>query len=179
MRILLTTISLCFLLGGTLTAQKTEFKVESSAFEIVTNSTFTVKFTLINGGNGKQFKPPSFGSLKVVGGPNRSSTDRLYNGIRNSERSWTYTLMATKKGEFTIAPAELTIGNSKYRTSPITISVLQGDPKADSEADYRFLMETDTTIYFVGQQILVNYKLLARKSASGCQCHERGFLFRI
>ncbi len=154
------------LLGG-LSAQTTRFYASTEANEVVTNSTFRVEFTLVNGGDGRSFKAPRFDGFKVVGGPSRSSTDRLVNGQRSSERSWTYTLIATTPGRYTIDQASVRVGNATYRTKELFVEVLKANPNGSKTADYQFVLETDSTHYYAGEMIQVNYKLLAKKSVSG------------
>ena len=63
-----------------LAAQQPNFKAQSDALKIVEGSYVDVKFILSNS-EGSGLKPPSFKDFEVVGGPNRSNSMTIVNGV--------------------------------------------------------------------------------------------------
>jgi len=156
----------CVFLSIWAKAQKTSFTAGISGREVVTNSVVEVQFTLENG-EGSGFEAPDFLGFKVVSGPNKQSSVSIVNGRRSSSKSWSYSILARKPGDYTIGPARIRIGNGQYETQPISVRVVQAREEDPSVADYRIVAQTDTTSYYLGQQIVLNYKLLAKKSVTG------------
>ncbi len=72
-------------------------------------SVFEVQFELLNA-NGLDFRPPSFESFKVVGGPSIGSSTMVINGAVSRSQSWSYSLLATKPGKLTIGSATVVAG---------------------------------------------------------------------
>ncbi len=83
---------------------------------------------------GQNFTPPSLEHFSVLVGPSTSSSSsvQIINGkvTRSVEISYTYVLQPTKKGEFTIAPAKITVDGQTHQSNSVNIKVLEGDEQA-------------------------------------------------
>ena len=88
---------------------------------------FRVQFT-VNTQSGSNFNPPTFEGLDVIYGPSTSqqSSVQFVNGRMSSSSTITYTfvLMASQAGTFTIKPATITIDGKTVRSNSATVKVL-------------------------------------------------------
>jgi hypothetical protein len=129
------------------------------------NGVFDIQFELTNA-QGSGFQPPSFGDFRVVGGPSRGQSTTIINGAMTSSESYSYSLLATKKGKFTIGPASIVAGRKKLTTNPITIEVVQGrdvvqqGSTSQTGGDVLLVAETEKKDYYPGEQIVLNYRIL-------------------
>lgn len=139
-------------------AQSATFEAYADARQVVLNGYFNITFTLKNG-DGENFKAPSFKDFVVAGGPNRSMSTTLINGAMSREISYSYTLRPRNQGKFTIESATIVVGGKEMRTNPLTIEVVEG--KASEESNRRLFVRAELSIQeaWVGQQIILDYKL--------------------
>ena len=148
-----------------MTAQQVNFTVQLSDQRVVQNGVFDIQFELTNA-QGSGFQPPSFSDFKVVGGPSRGQSTTIINGAMSSSESYSYSLLATKAGRFTIGPATITAGRKKMTTNPVTVEVVQGKDlvqkgnQAQPAGDVVLIAETEKKDYYPGEQIILNYRLL-------------------
>lgn len=91
---------------------------------------FRLTYT-VNSENIKNFRAPSIRDFEVLYGPTRSqqSSVQIVNGNRtsNSLISFTYVLMATKEGTFSIPGATVQVGGSNATSNSVKIKVLPAD----------------------------------------------------
>ncbi len=96
---------------------------------VIVDKPFQMVYTV--NATGKDLRVPDFGSFEVLAGPfeSRSSSYQIVNGKANSSVSisYTYTLLSSKTGTFSIPPASITVGGDKYTTNSLTIKVLPAD----------------------------------------------------
>jgi hypothetical protein len=164
---LLLFVSLCLSWAWTdhLHAQQVSFTAQVSDQRVVMNGVFDIQFELSNA-QGSSFQPPSFGDFRVVGGPSRGQSTTIINGAMTSSETYSYSLLATKKGKFTIGSASIVAGRKKLSTTPITIEVVQGKEIAQPgntsqvEGDVLLVAETEKKDYYPGEQIILNYRIL-------------------
>ncbi|HSF88666.1 MAG TPA: BatD family protein [Saprospiraceae bacterium] len=154
---------------GVAFAQEPEFRTSVSASKIAQHSVFQVQFELLNA-NGLDFRPPSFESFKVVGGPSIGSSTMVINGAVSRSQSWSYSLLATTQGKWTIGSATVVAGSKKFITRPVSIEVIapkdiakQGATSSSREP-VLLRAETDRKSYYPGQQIILTYRLLFREN---------------
>ena len=150
-------------------AQEPEFRTSVSASKIAQHSVFEVQFELLNA-NGLDFRPPSFESFKVVGGPSIGSSTMVINGAVSRSQSWSYSLLATTQGKLTIGSATVVAGSKKFITRPVSIEVIaqkdiakQGSSSSSREP-VLLRAETDRKSYYPGQQIILTYRILFREN---------------
>lgn len=94
-------IVFCFLLWNTnfIFAQKTEVVIKvKDTVSVGTPFTLEIELKNIQG----TFKTPEFQGLRIVGGPNTSSSFTMINGETTSKTSYTYFLMAEDTGTYPI-----------------------------------------------------------------------------
>jgi hypothetical protein len=91
---------------------------------------FTLSFVLENAGmgGGGDLVLPDLSGFYVLSGPNRSSSFQFINGRMSSSVTTSYTLQPKSKGTYTIASASVKVGGKTYRSQPIRIEVVQGQP---------------------------------------------------
>jgi hypothetical protein len=154
-------VTACFamlLTAGTLSAQTT-FEATTDARRVLENSYFEVTFTLSNA-QGGQFSPPSFEDFLVVSGPSQAVSTSMINGQVSRTQAYSYTLKPRRTGTFTIGSASIKVSRTTLRTKPLTIEVVKGrkgDPGSEEQVFIRAEPSTETA--YVGQQILLDYKL--------------------
>ena len=144
-----------------LQAQDVSFEATADARELVENEYMEVTFTLKNA-QGTNFQPPKFKGFNVLSGPSRSNRMTIINGQRSQEMSYGYTIQPKQKGTYKIGPASISIGGKTMKTQPITVKVVKAKQvaKGASGGQEVFVrVEVDTAEVYLGQQVMVNYKL--------------------
>lgn len=98
---------------------------------------FRVQFT-VNTQSGSNFTPPNFEGLDVIYGPSTSqqSSVQFINGRMSSSSTITYTfvVMASQPGTFTIKPATITVDGKVLRSNSATVKVLPAGQGGGSNA---------------------------------------------
>lgn len=90
---------------------------------------FFVTYTL-KGGNSESFEPPVFNNFNVVGQRSQSGGGMtiIVNGQVVSgepgEQTWTFTLLPTRAGKFTIPAARVKVANQWYSSNTLEINVI-------------------------------------------------------
>jgi hypothetical protein len=147
------------------------FTATTDAKSVALGEVFEIKFTVENG-QGANFRPPSFSEFNVAAGPNRMNSMTIVNGVSKSSESYSYVLQAKREGIFTIGVAQIDIGGKTYRTNPLSINVVRGRRQTGGDLptgkdDIIIRAEVSNATAFVGQQILVDYKLYTRVNING------------
>jgi BatD DUF11 like domain len=166
------TIIICvFLLSAKITAQIT-FTASTDAKQVPVGEVFEVKFTLQNA-QGQGFRPPTFGDFAIVGGPNRMNSTTIINGNAMSSESYSYVLQAKKEGVFTIGSASISAKGQSLKSYPLSINIIKArkntvsDVKGDAKDGVLIRAEASTHEGYIGQQIIVDYKLYTRLNLNG------------
>ncbi len=140
---------------------------ESDRFEV----TFTFEGKNINAL--KNFSAPSFKDFRVLSGPNQSTNMQIINGVSSSSLAFSYILMPTGIGTFTIGSASIQSEGQTYTTEPLKITVVKGAPKSKDDkgtsvsneeiAKNLFIRASiDKNKVYQGEQVTVTYKLYTR-----------------
>lgn len=140
----------------TVVGHSQSFVASTNAKEVVENGTFQVTYKVENS-NVTDFSPPTFHPFIVVAGPSQSSSTSIINGRRSTSFSISYTLMAQKKGNFTIPSAYITVGNRKVSSNSLKIKVVEGNASTNTEAFIKVELDTDSV--YIGQQVVMSLKL--------------------
>jgi len=120
---------------------------------------------------GDKFKSPNFSGLRVLSGPNpsTSSSYTFINGKSENKISTTYSfyIKAEKEGTFNITSASIKVDGKTIKSKPYQIKVVKGSDRNKAQqkaiADNLFIkVEVSKRNIVVGEQILVTYKLLTR-----------------
>jgi len=137
------------------------FEASTDAKQVVENGYFQITFTL-NNAQGRNFKAPSFKNFTVLNGPNRSMSTTIINGNASQKVAYSYSLQPKKVGKFTIGPATMAVNGKTMKTNAVTIDVIKASAASKSASiDEQLFVkaEIDTNLMYVGQQLVVNYKL--------------------
>ena len=133
---------------------------------VIIGEQILVKFTADS--KAKDFKGPNFSGLRVLSGPNSSSSSSysFVNGESKSEitTTFSYYLSATKEGSYTITPASVYANKKTISSKPLTINVVKGKKQENNSiAKNLFItVKTNKRNIMVGEQIIVSYKLHTR-----------------
>ena len=158
---------------------------------------FELSITITGGESGQAQTPklPRFQGFRVVAGPSLSSQFQWVNGRSTSSKSFIYTLLPEKEGQYTLDPVEVTVGARSYRTQPIAVRVtsasrrspapsrslpanpLNDDPGAlsrtqPSAVDVYVIAEIDRASAYPGQQVTLTYHLYTLINVTGLQLQE-------
>lgn len=97
----------------------------------------------------KDLRAPEMADFDILAGPytSTSSSTSFVNGKRTSSftQTYTYTLMARAEGEFTIAPATITVGHDQYRSNGLKIKVLPADEQPAAQQNAARSQEESST----------------------------------
>ncbi len=142
---------------------------------VAENERFEVSFTFegsdIN--SIRNFSPPSFQNFRILSGPNQSTSMQIINGAVSASRTFSYILLPSSTGTFTIGSATIEFKGQTLSTDPIKITVVKGSPKPKDEevagvseneiAKNLFIRASvDKTRAYLGEQVTVTYKLYTR-----------------
>lgn len=101
----------------------------SAPSTVIVDKPFQLVYTV--NATGKDLRVPEINNFEILAGPfeSRSSSYQVINGKATSSVSitYTYTLLASKTGTFTISPASIIVSGDKYTTNTLTIKVLPAD----------------------------------------------------
>lgn len=105
----------------TITAQEKSFSAQVSSDSILVGNYIEVTFTLLNiKGN---FVAPDFEGMKIVGGPNHSSSMSSINGDVRQQVSYSYYVEPLEVGDYFIEPAFINESDTDWETQAIKVSV--------------------------------------------------------
>jgi len=137
------------------------FEASTDAKQVVENGYFQITFTL-NNAQGRNFKAPSFKNFTVLNGPSRSMSTTIINGKASQKVSYAYSLQPKKIGRFTIGSATTVVNGKTMKSNSVKVDVIKASKasKNASQEEQLFVKaEIDTNLVYVGQQLVVNYKL--------------------
>ena len=125
-----------------------------------------IKFTV--NAKAKDFKSPNFQGLRILSGPNSSSSSSysFVNGESKSEITTTYSyyVSASKEGNYTISSASVNANKKTISSNPLIIKVVKGKKQENNNIEKNLFITVNTTKknIIVGEQIIVSYKLHTR-----------------
>jgi BatD DUF11 like domain len=160
-----------FLFFSTSILAQVTFEATTDAKQVPLGEIFEVKFTLKNA-KGERFRPPVFSDFTVVGGPNQMNSMTVVNGSATSSETYSYVLQAKREGKLTLGSAEILAKGQSYSTPPLSIEVTKGKKQTINEAksskDAVFIRaEVSSHEAYIGQQIVLDYKLYTRVDLNG------------
>lgn len=130
---LITTIVLAINVNG----QKTEF-VASAPQTVVSGQPFQLQYT-INSSEASKFSMPRIDDFELLNGPaTYTSTNYTFINGKSSQTvstTYTYVLSAKKAGNFSIAPASITVDGKQIKSNSVSIKVLPPDSKQQSQGN--------------------------------------------
>lgn len=142
---------------------------------VAENERFEVSFTFEGSdiSSIRNFTPPSFQNFRILGGPNQSTSMQIINGAVSASRTFSYILVPSSVGVFTIGSASIEFKGQVLKTEPLKITVVKGSPKpkeeevagvSDSEIAKNLFIRAsvDKNRAYIGEQLTVTYKLYTR-----------------
>ena len=178
-------VLLAFYTGTKASAQS--FAVSANRDQVPSNSSVQVSYSIKNADKVKNFQAPDFSPFRSRG-PSSSTSMQIVNGSVSKSKTYSYVLIPTRKGTFTIPPASAVINGKKKTTESITIEVTdaidQGskqDAQRRGNQNQEAIDETklaenlfvrvipDKRTIYKGQQVNLTYKLYSRVSLRNIQ----------
>lgn len=164
------TVLLSLVLSFSLAVQQSQAQVRFEAVtevrQVAEGQYFEIIFLLSNA-SGKNFQPPSFRDFEVLSGPNQTMNTSIVNGVVSREQGVSYTLLAKKSGKYTIGKASISVDGKRLNTLPVTIEVVppkkSSGLKGETSEPIFLLAELNDSVAYVGQQVLVDYKIYTSK----------------
>jgi hypothetical protein len=137
--------------------------------------------------NGSDFKAPAFPpELRIISGPNQSTSMQWINGNMSQSISYSFGLLAQKEGKYTIKPATIKVNGKTIQSNEVILEVVKGasqQQQAQQQNTYQHQygqpqqeqasqedisknlfvrVSVDKSKAYVGEQIVVNFKLYQR-----------------
>ena len=161
------TIIILYILLYCVTLNGQQLKVLSDKNPAIIGEQILIQYSIDEKGN--NFISPNFNGLRVLSGPNPStqSSYTIINGKSESTISTTYSfyLQANKEGNYTISPAKITVNNKQIISKAYELKIVKGAANTkNQDLSKSLFINVDVTKknIFVGEQILVTYKLYTR-----------------
>ena len=157
-------------------AQDVDFKASAPA-QVIMGKPFQLTYTVNQ--RGKDLRAPEFTDFDYVAGPytSQSSSTSFVNGKRTSSftMSYTYTLVASKEGSFTISPATIKVGGETYTSNGVRITVLPPDQPSNANvaSQQRNANNTSTTSQQREANNASEGNIFIRTLASKTKVHEQ------
>ena len=101
---------------------------------VVSGDQFRLSFT-INSKKVRDFRAPSIKDFEVLMGPSRSTQYQNINGVETNSITFTYILMASKEGTYTIPGATIVADGNNYTSNSVEIKVLPPDQSSNARTN--------------------------------------------
>ena len=148
-------------------SQKIEVSVNKNP--VLVGESFAISFSFDEKANNIDFNLSNNEFVQFLSGPNKSSSSSItiVNGKRESvlNTTFTYYFKAIKKGEFIIPSASITFKRDIIKSNELRIQILDASNKQANNSFSNNLFvkaEISKKNVFVGEQLLVTYKLYNR-----------------
>lgn len=162
----------------------------SAPAEVQAGQQFRLVYTL--NAEAENFTGPDFSDFTVLAGPTQSSSSSIQiinNQVtRSFSYTFTYNLVAMQEGNFTIQPAKARAGGKQYSSNAITIRVRPASQQPSGSQpqqqqggqasgtvgskDLFIRASVDKSSPFMGEQVIVTYKLYTRVQVSNYQIEQ-------
>jgi hypothetical protein len=117
-------------------AQDVQFRA-SAPSQVIQGQPFQLTYSVNQ--RAKDLRAPEFSDFDYIAGPytSQSSSTSFVNGKRTSSfnMTYTYTLMPTKEGAFTISPASIKVDGNEYTSNGVRITVLPPDQTTNNASN--------------------------------------------
>lgn len=155
-------------------AQDVEFKASAPA-QVIMGRPFQLTYSVNQ--RAKDLRAPEFTDFDYVAGPytSQSSSTSFVNGKRTSsfQLTYTYTLLATKEGTFTISPATIKVDGEQYTSNGVRIAVLPADEQAHTNTNSQSHSAGSTTSQQSESQNISSENIFMRTLVSKTKVHEQ------
>lgn len=172
MKLKLYIFSIILLSIATVSAQDVSFNAKVNKKKLGVNERLRIDFEVNQ--DGDNFIRPDFKGFKVYSGPNQSVSRSWVNGKGTYSKTFSYILIPTKRGKFTIGQAEITIKGEVYKSPPleVTVTAAVDKPKDGNDAAYiasekiHLVAEVSKNSPYLNQAFTVVYKLYVSPETS-------------
>ena len=155
-------------------AQSVEFKASAPA-QVIIGRSFQLSHSVNQ--RAKDLRAPEFTDFDYVAGPytSQSSSTSFVNGKRTSsfQMTYTYTLLASKEGSFTIPPATIKVDGEQYTSNGVRITVLPADEPAQTNANRQSHTAGTTASQQHESQTISSENIFMRTLVSKTKVHEQ------
>lgn len=155
-------------------AQSVEFKASAPA-QVIIGRPFQLSYSVNQ--RAKDLRAPEFTDFDYVAGPytSQSSSTSFVNGKRTSsfQMTYTYTLLASKEGSFTIPPATIKVDGEQYTSNGVRITVLPADEPAQTNANRQSHTAGTTASQQNDSQTISSENIFMRTLVSKTKVHEQ------
>lgn len=143
-----------------------QFEAKVSKNSLGLNERLRIDFSM--NADGDNFTPPDFEGFKVVNGPMQQVSQSWINGKVTFNKSYTYILLPTRRGNVNIDQASIEINGQVYKTSPVKINVTapidipknpQDAPQISADEAIHLVAEVSKESPYINEPITVVYKL--------------------
>lgn len=143
-----------------------QFEAKVSKNSLGLNERLRIDFSM--NADGDNFTPPDFEGFKVVNGPMQQVSQSWINGKVTFNKSYTYILLPTRRGNINIDQASIEINGQIYKTSPVKINVTapidipknpQDAPQISADEAIHLVAEVSKENPYINEPITVVYKL--------------------
>ena len=125
-------------------------------------------------GQTREFNPPDLSDFEIKGGPFPSEQTTIINGRMSFSVSYTFILQPKTVGAFVIGPAVAEVEGEQVSSNPIEIEVVKDEDRPHDPNDPYTIatkatfiqMETSKSQVYVGEPVVVTYKLYYRYNIS-------------
>ena len=146
------------------------FEAKLSKDQLGINERLRIDFSMNK--DGDNFNPPNFDGFNVVMGPSQSIKSSWVNGVRSYSKTYSYILMPTARGKFTINQATIIIDGKTYKslTQEVEITAAVERPGEEASADavaddnLHLVAEVSKSGPYLNEAISVVYKLYVSPS---------------
>ena len=155
-------------------AQSVEFKASAPA-QVIIGRPFQLSYSVNQ--RAKDLRAPEFIDFDYVAGPytSQSSSTSFVNGKRTSsfQMTYTYTLLASKEGSFTIPPATIKVDGEQYTSNGVRITVLPADEPTQTNANRQSHTAGTTASQQNDSQTISSENIFMRTLVSKTKVHEQ------
>ncbi len=149
---------------NTLLAQ-VQFEAKVSKNSLGLNERLRIDFTMnVDGDN---FIQPNFEGFRIIAGPSQQVSQSWINGKSSFEKTYSYFLLPTQKGNLIIKQASIEYNGQIYKTNPIKINVTAAveqpkdpnDTQVSADDNIYLVADISKTNPYINEPITVVYKL--------------------
>lgn len=157
-------VAIVLMVFNSLLAQM-QFEAKVSKNTLGLNERLRIDFTM--NFDGDNFNQPSFEGFRIVAGPSQQVSQSWINGKSSFEKTYSYFLLPTQKGNLIIKQASIEYNGQVYKTSPIKINVTAAveqpkdpnDTQVSADDNIYLIADISKTTPFINEPITVVYKL--------------------
>ena len=142
-----------------------QFEAKVSKQTLGLNERLRIDFTMND--DGDNFTPPNFEGFKIIAGPSQQVSQSWVNGKSSFNKTYSYFLLPTQRGNLVIRQASIDIRGQIYKTSPVKITVTAAveqprdpnDSQVSADESLHLVAEISNTNPYINEPITVVYKI--------------------